>query len=294
MHKLDIDSESYYKQCFQAFNKMQIISKTDPDGVITGVNKNFCKISGYSEAELIGFIHNKIRHPDMKDAVFKKMWETITSGKIWRGEIKNYKKNMDFYWVRSVIFPIFDKNKNIIEYISFREDITRRKLLEQKLEKEDKLRREILHTLPDMVLLVHKTKGVVFMNNQCFIDLKFNSLADFLKEHECICELFVDKEGYLKKGTQKRHWTKDFEEFPDKTHSAIIKNRDGVEQVYNVRVSRFEDNKNLTVVHFLNITELQDCKKELVNTKKMIELLKTEIEKESYEEVKNIIMQYEG
>jgi len=224
-----MNSESYYKQCFNAFNKMLIISKTDANGVITGVNKNFCKISGFTEAELVGFLHNKIRHPDMKDAVFKNMWETISSGKIWKGEVKNYKKNRDFYWVKSVIFPIFDENKNIVEYISFREDITKRKKLEQKLKREDNFRREILHSLPDMVILVHKKKGVVFMNEQCFV------------------------------------------------HKAIICNKNGDQQIYNVRVSDFEENNNFTVVNFLNVTELESCKEDLNKNEETITLLKSKI-----------------
>ena len=272
-----MNSESYYKQCFNAFNKMLIISKTDVNGVITGVNKNFCKISGFTEAELVGFLHNKIRHPDMKDAVFKNMWETISSGKIWKGEVKNYKKNRDFYWVKSVIFPIFDENKNIVEYISFREDITKRKQLEQKLKREDNFRREILHSLPDMVILVHKKKGVVFMNEQCFVELPFDSRKEFLEKHECICELFINKDGYLGQSTQDRHWTKDFEEFPDKTHKAIICNKNGDQQIYNVRVSDFEENNNFTVVNFLNVTELESCKEDLNKNEETITLLKSKI-----------------
>ena len=271
---------SYLTQFYNIFNKMQIISRTDTNGIIISANKNFCKISGYSEAELVGFSHNKIRHPDMKSVVFENMWKTIKSGKIWRGEVKNYTKKKGFYWTRSIIFPIFDEEKNIVEYVSFREDITKRKLLELKVTKEDSLRREILHSQPNMVMLVHKIKGVIFMNNQCFIDLPYSSRVEFLKDHKCICELFVERDGFLKQGSKERHWLKDFYESPDEVHKAIITNKEKQEQIYHVSMKEFEDNKNLIVINFLNITEFEDCKKELDKDQNIVKQLQERVEKE--------------
>ena len=262
---------SYLTQYYAVFNKMQIISRTDTNGIITRANKNFCDISGYTKAELIGFSHNKIRHPDMKDAVFAKMWKTINSGKIWQGEVKNATKKRGFYWTRSIIFPIFDKNKKIIEFVSFREDITRKKLLEVKQEKEDTLRREILHSQSNMVILVHKIKGVIFMNNQCFIDLPFDSRVEFMKKHDCICELFLEKDNYLKVSTKERHWLEDYNEFPDRNHKALILNKDKKEHTYHVSMNEFKDNKNLIVINFLDITELEECKEEISTDHEKIE-----------------------
>ena len=269
---------SYLSQYYDVFSKTQIISKTDTEGIITSANENFCKISGYSEAELVGFSHNKIRHPDTKAAVFEKMWKTISSGKIWKGEVKNSTKKRGFYWTKSIIFPIFDNKKNIIEYVSFREDITKRKLLELKIAKEDSLRREILHSQPNMVILVHKSKGVIFMNHQCFADLPFNSRVGFLEKHTCICELFIEKDGFLKKSTKERHWLKGFYEKPNHIHKAVILNRQNKEQIYHVSISEFEDNKNLIVINFLNITEFEDCKEELTVDQEKIKLSELKIQ----------------
>ena len=57
-----------------------VISKTDLKGVITYVNKAFCKLSGYDKEELIGKPHNIVRHPDMPKSVFRQMWNTIEKG----------------------------------------------------------------------------------------------------------------------------------------------------------------------------------------------------------------------
>lgn len=106
-----------------------ITSITDSRGIITDVSKAFCDISGYSAEELIGKSHNIVRHPDTPSEVFEDMWGTISSGKMWQGEVKNNKKNGSFYWVVSTIFPRFDDEHKIIGYISLRQDITDSRLL---------------------------------------------------------------------------------------------------------------------------------------------------------------------
>lgn len=96
-----------------------IISRTNLQGKITHANDVFCDISGYTESELIGHSHNIIRHPDMPASVFKELWETIKSGRIWRGHVKNRRKDGGYYWVYSEISPVIKEGK-IIEYKSMR------------------------------------------------------------------------------------------------------------------------------------------------------------------------------
>jgi len=105
-------------------DKILIVSKTDLQGVITYVNDLFVDISGYSREELLGVPHNIVRHPDMPKYIFKNMWKTIQSGKIWQGVIKNRKKNGESYYVKTMIAPLFNENNQIKEYIAFRADIT--------------------------------------------------------------------------------------------------------------------------------------------------------------------------
>ena len=108
----------------KALDSVVIISRTDTEGIITYVNEQFEKISGYSTAELIGKSHSIVRDPDVKDAVFARMWETITKGNIWKGEFSNRAKDGSIYYVKSSIIPIHDENSNIIEYMAIREDVT--------------------------------------------------------------------------------------------------------------------------------------------------------------------------
>ena len=108
-----------------------IFSNTDLNGIITDVSDAFCHISGYTREQLVGFSHAMIRHPDIKSSIYKKLWQTIKSDKKWKGEVKNLKKNGDFYWVDSTIAPRFDKNNKKIGYTSIKQDITDKKLIEE-------------------------------------------------------------------------------------------------------------------------------------------------------------------
>jgi len=108
----------------KAVDSLLIVSKTDLNGVITYVNDNFCSISGYEKEELIGKPHNIVRHPDMPKDLFKNLWNTIKRGAIWRGVIKNKKKDGGEYWVDAGIMPIKNHKGEIIEYIALRTDIT--------------------------------------------------------------------------------------------------------------------------------------------------------------------------
>ena len=122
---------SQMKKYIKIVDENVLTSSTDLDGNITYASEAFCEISGYTKDELIGQNHRIIRHPDMKEFTYKELWETITSGKTWKGEIKNKKKNGDYYWVKASISPMFDNKGEIISYTAIREDITDKKIIEE-------------------------------------------------------------------------------------------------------------------------------------------------------------------
>lgn len=108
-----------------------IISTTDLEGKITYISEAFCKISGYSKEELIGKRHNILRDPNTPTTLYKKLWKTLKSGKVWRGEFKNIKKDGNFYWISSIITPNMDDENNLIGYTAIVEDITDKKIIEE-------------------------------------------------------------------------------------------------------------------------------------------------------------------
>lgn len=82
-----------------------IITRTDEIGRITRVNPDFEQASGYSRQELIGHPHNVVRHPFMPAEAFRDLWDSLKNGKIWRGLVKNRRKNGNFYWVKATVTP---------------------------------------------------------------------------------------------------------------------------------------------------------------------------------------------
>lgn len=100
-----------------------IVVRMDLDGVITYVNEEFCRLSGYSVEESLGFSIFSICH-DGGDDKCAEIIETARSGKIWKGNLQNHRKNGGSYYVRVTVVPILDEKDNIIELISIQQDIT--------------------------------------------------------------------------------------------------------------------------------------------------------------------------
>jgi len=107
-----------------AIDVSSAISKTNPNGYITYVNEEFCKVSGYSKEELLGQNHNIIRDPDTKKSTYKEMWNTITNKHVWHGKVKNRRKNGELFVDKTTIVPILNDQDAIVEYIAIRQDIT--------------------------------------------------------------------------------------------------------------------------------------------------------------------------
>jgi len=121
-----------------AIDSSNIVSKTDINGIITYVNDEFCKISGYSKDELIGKNHNIVRSPDVPKEVFERFWKIILNKKIWKGTVKNRAKDNSIFYVNTTVVPIVDWNGEIVEFVAIRYDVTNSILLQEKLQKKEK------------------------------------------------------------------------------------------------------------------------------------------------------------
>ena len=107
-----------------------IVSETDRFGILTSVNAAFSQISGYSPEELIGRNHSIVQSGAHSSEFWADFWQTIRSGKPWRGEICNRRKDGTLYWVDSMIAPYVGGTGEIDRYVSIRTDITDRKQYE--------------------------------------------------------------------------------------------------------------------------------------------------------------------
>ncbi|QSE97587.1 PAS domain-containing protein [Fulvivirga lutea] len=119
-----------YLSVTNALNKSALVSIADKKGIIIHANEEFCKASGFNKKELIGKSHSIINSGYHPKEFWAGMWKTVAKGKTWRADVKNKAKDGSFYWVDTVINPIFDIDGKIEQYLSIRYLITERKELE--------------------------------------------------------------------------------------------------------------------------------------------------------------------
>ncbi len=118
------EKNKFLEDLNSVIDSSSIVSVTDIKGNILRVNENFCEISGYSEAELIGKNHNVVNSGYHTKEFWKNMYETLYNGTTWQGEIRNKGKNGEYYWVNTIIYPIRDKNNKLFQFMSVRQEIT--------------------------------------------------------------------------------------------------------------------------------------------------------------------------
>ena len=155
IHNVEIEREdqmNILEQYKLLLDRSAVVSKTDKDGIITYVNGSFEKISGFNKNELIGVTHKLIAHPDTPRSQSKKLWDTILKGKIWKGILKNKRKDGDSYYNSITIIPIKDSQGNIQEFISAGTIVT--ELIENRSKLKNLFKTDALTGLANRVSLI--------------------------------------------------------------------------------------------------------------------------------------------
>ncbi len=184
----------------KAVDLSNIVSKTNPKGVITYVNDKFCEISGYTRDELIGKPHNIIRHPDMPREAFKGLWDTIKAKKSWNGIVTNMKKDGSQYIVDTTIIPILDVDGDVVEYIAIRHDITELEETKQQLRNINKAMKHKVDELYSMTNTLeqkaYKDTLTGTNNRENFEDIFTTAIANAKENHLPLSLIIFDVDNF--------------------------------------------------------------------------------------------------
>jgi len=223
-------------------NQVAIVSKTDLEGNITYVNDIFCKTSQYTQEELIGQNHNILRHKDMPSIVYKHLWEEITTGKTWKGKMKNKTKNGEAFYVNANIFPLYSHSGVIKEYIAIRfltteEEVKNREFKKKVLEQYQESKRRDFRSRKIITDL--KAKLIKYDN---FNLIEYSLKKEKTRSSKCNAQLIFTEDTHKK-------LEEDFEKYKQN----IKKNISGI----------VKKNKELTTKHEFDLKKIEGLEEKI-------------------------------
>lgn len=170
---------------------------TDTHGQIEYINPKFVEMTGYSPDEIMGKTPNILSTGHNSPEVYREMWQTISSGQEWRGEIYNRKKDGSCFWAHMVIAAIRAPEGAITHYVAVQEDLTLRKQYEEKLLRQSSY--DSLTELPNRLLALDRLSQEVARANRqkhtiavMVIDLDRFKLVNSMLGHEVGNRVLID------------------------------------------------------------------------------------------------------
>lgn len=153
---------------------------TDPQGNIEYVNPRFSLVSGYSFDEAVGRNPRFLKSGLLGPEEYRRLWQTISSGREWRGELCNIRKDGQPFWESVIISPIFSEAGEITHYLAVKEDITEQKASEEALRASQQLLESTYNSLQDAVLIVDAASEAILDCNPATETLFGYSRAELL------------------------------------------------------------------------------------------------------------------
>ncbi len=166
-----------------ALNEHSIVAITDNKGRIKYVNQKFCAISGYTESELIGKDHRIINSGYHDKSFIQDLWQTISAGNVWKGELRNRAKDGSYYWVATTIVPFQNRRGEIVEFVSIRTDITQQKNTALSLKASEAKLQTLFDTMSEGLALnecVYDATGEMCDYRIMAVNKAFYQTADYL------------------------------------------------------------------------------------------------------------------
>ena len=259
----DVESIKY------ALDVSSIVAITDAAGLVISVNQNFCVQSKFAREELIGKDLRMLNSGEHTKNFMRNLWETITNGNLWHGEIKNKAKDGTFYWLDTMITPSL-KNGKSYQYIAISTDITERKIAEQE---KNSLQTSLEKSLNEIYTFDPITLQFTYGNNGALLNLGYSEKElyaltplDIKPEHTLAT--FLELTSPLVNNVKAKiifftnHQRKNGSIYPVEVHLQLM----------------LTGNKSQFLAVVLDITERKKAEQELVDSEKKFRLLSRQLD----------------
>ena len=244
---------------------------TNPKGIIEYVNPKFCEITGYTRQEAIGQNPRILKSGQTSSVNYKDLWETISSGKDWKGEFVNLKKNGEPYVEYASIAPITINKGSITHFIAIKEDITELKKATAQIETLS----AVVEESPLMVLITNEKYEVKYANKHFF------DFTEYLKE---------DILGRISRVFNPKHWNKEtYQNLIETVNKgevwqaeSVNRKKDGSSFFEKVKVFPLLNKKRHTTNYIIiadDITEEKQIVNDLIEAKELAEKSEADLRK---------------
>lgn len=189
-----------------------IVKIIDKDGKIEYVNPQYVEVTGYDPSEALGKKPRLFETGFLPKGRFEELWDSICSGKSWKGEFQNRKKDGTMYWELASISPVRNSIGEITHFIKVSEDITYKKLAEKEIQEKEEALRGILSAAPiginlfqnrTMIWCNHHMTKITGYSEQELIGRNTKFLYASEEEYKRLGELYKEKvDGHINSETQ--------------------------------------------------------------------------------------------
>jgi PAS domain S-box-containing protein len=244
-----------------------VVVITGLEGGIEYVNPSFTRLTGYTLEEAKGKNPSILKSGETPQEEYRRLWETIQSGKEWRGEFRNKKKNGELYWESAVIAPIKDPGGSITHYIAVKEDITDRKRAEEELKNSEARFKAIFEHAGAAIFIADRKTGEIIECNSNAERLIGRGRPEIIGMHQS--KLHPDGEEEKYKAIFAAHGIKG----KYKDVEAEVLHRDGRRIPVWINAQPLSiDGRDMLIGFFFDITERKGAEKELKEAKAETEL----------------------
>lgn len=254
----------------KAIENACIISVTDTNGVITYVNENLVRISGFARNELVGHDHALLNSGHHPASFWKRMWNALSSGKSWQGEVKNKNKEGNCYWANTFITPLTGDDGNIKEFLSIAHNITAYKHAEELIRRSNQQLKHALHfgKLASGILTI--STGNVMLSPELLRILDIRSSRPMsMNIHDFISQFVLDdyQEALLDKIT---HGISTLEKGIENTLETEfrVKTAAGKKKILSAK-AKFKEDEAFGIVQ--DVTDSRRTQQEVLNKSRQIE-----------------------